>query len=102
MYNAEELIDLICNAEYKYKAYDGEYVTNTIVSKYSGSNTEERAAITKAVYTWLGNQKLDIERDKSIAELEAKVYTYEKIIANSNFAPMIINDKAEYIDRKNY
>lgn len=90
MYNAEELIDMICNAEYRYKAYDGKYSTNTVVSKYSSSCSEERAAVAGAVYTWLGNQKLDIERDKSIAELEAKVYTYEKIIANSNFAPMII------------
>lgn len=90
MYNAEELIDMICDAEYRYKAYDGKYSTNTIVSKYSSSCAEERAAVAGAVYTWLGNQKLDIERDKSIAELEAKVYAYEKIIANSNFAPMII------------
>ena len=30
-----------------------------------------------------------IEVKKRIAELEAKVYTYEKIIANSNFAPML-------------
>ena len=30
-----------------------------------------------------------IECKRKIAELEAKVYTYEKIIANSNFAPII-------------
>ena len=30
-----------------------------------------------------------IEVKKRIAELEAKVYTYEKIIANSNFAPIL-------------
>ena len=34
-----------------------------------------------------------IEVKKRIAELEAKVYTYEKIIANSNFAPIIIDLK---------
>ena len=34
-----------------------------------------------------------IEVKKKIAELEAKVYTYEKIIANSNFAPIMSNDK---------
>jgi len=27
--------------------------------------------------------------NRTIAELEAKVYVYEKIIANSNFAPMV-------------
>ena len=32
-----------------------------------------------------------IEVKKRIAELEAKVYTYEKIIANSNFAPILPN-----------
>ena len=30
-----------------------------------------------------------IEVKKKIAELEAKVYAYEKIIANSNFAPIL-------------
>ena len=30
-----------------------------------------------------------VEINKKIAELEAKVYTYEKIIANSNFAPIM-------------
>ena len=30
-----------------------------------------------------------IEVKKRIAELEAKVYAYEKIIANSNFAPIL-------------
>lgn len=30
-----------------------------------------------------------VDMSKRIGELEAKVYTYEKIIANSNFAPMI-------------
>lgn len=36
-----------------------------------------------------------IEVKKRIAELEAKVYAYEKIIANSNFAPIISKEKGE-------
>ena len=36
-----------------------------------------------------------IEVKKRIAELEAKVYTYEKIIANSNFAPIISKGEGE-------
>ncbi len=32
------------------------------------------------------------EHDKEFGELKAKVYAYEKIIANSNFAPMIIKE----------
>ena len=39
-------------------------------------------------------QHLLDEHDKEIGELKAKVYAYEKIIANSNFAPMIIKEKA--------
>ena len=36
-----------------------------------------------------------IEVKKRIAELEAKVYAYEKIIANSNFAPIIRKNSEE-------
>ena len=38
-----------------------------------------------------------IEVKKRIAELEAKVYTYEKIIANSNFAPIISKEKEKHL-----
>ena len=37
-------------------------------------------------------QHLLDEHDKEIGELKAKVYAYERIIANSNFAPMIIKE----------
>lgn len=89
MYNAEELINLICDAEYKYKDYEGKTATSKVVSCYSSSAESERSAIAQAVYTWLGNQQLDLEKDKNIGELAAKVYTYEAIIANSNFAPVL-------------
>ena len=40
------------------------------------------------------NKESEITEYKiKIAELEAKIYTYEKIIANSNFAPIIIDLK---------
>lgn len=38
-------------------------------------------------------QHLLDEHDKEIGELKAKVYTYEQIIANSNFAPIIIKER---------
>ena len=38
-------------------------------------------------------QHLLDEHDKETGELKAKVYAYEQIIANSNFAPMIIKEK---------
>ena len=42
------------------------------------------------------NKESEITEYKiKIAELEAKIYTYEKIIANSNFAPIISNEKSE-------
>ena len=34
--------------------------------------------------------KIVIKHKLELLELEAKVYTYEKIIANSNFAPIFI------------
>ena len=37
-------------------------------------------------------QHLLDEHDKEMGELKAKVYVYECIIANSNFAPMIIKE----------
>jgi hypothetical protein len=40
-------------------------------------------------------QHLLDEHDKEIGVLKAKVYAYECIIANSNFAPMIIKESEE-------
>jgi hypothetical protein len=40
-------------------------------------------------------QHLLDNHDKEIGVLKAKVYAYEKIIANSNFAPMIIKESEE-------
>ena len=44
------------------------------------------------IMSWYQTQNISneiIECKRKIAELEAKVYAYEKIIANSNFAPII-------------
>lgn len=42
------------------------------------------------------NKEYEItECKRKIVELEAKVYAYEKIIANSNFAPIISKEKSE-------
>ena len=48
--------------------------------------------IFNEIMSWYKDQNISneiIECKRKIAELEAKVYTYEKIIANSNFAPII-------------
>ena len=50
------------------------------------------------IMSWYKTQNVSneiIECKRKIAELEAKVYTYEKIIANSNFAPIISKEKGE-------
>lgn len=44
-------------------------------------------------------QHLLDEHDKEMGELKAKVYAYERIIANSNFAPMIIKDSEDKVCR---
>ena len=44
------------------------------------------------IMIWYKTQNISneiIECKRKIAELEAKVYAYEKIIANSNFAPIM-------------
>ena len=44
------------------------------------------------IMSWYKDQNISneiIEYKEKIAELEAKVYAYEKIIANSNFAPIM-------------
>ena len=50
------------------------------------------------IMSWYKTQNVSneiIEYKRKIAELEAKVYAYEKIIANSNFAPIISKEKSE-------
>ena len=41
------------------------------------------------------NSSETVEINKKFAELEAKVYAYEKIIANSNFAPIMRKNSEE-------
>ena len=51
-----------------------------------------KSKMREVVMEWAAEQiegKDDVEQAKRIAELEAKVFTYEKIISNSNFAPVL-------------
>ena len=86
MKDLEKLIDGICSAEYTWNM-DGKTRSSRVCSLYDDDN--KRGAIAKAVYEWASEQLTDIEAEKKLAELEAKVYAYEKIIANSNFVPMV-------------
>ena len=53
------------------------------------SGSKERNLLESVVYGWASKQN-ETSTKTRIAELEAKVYAYEQIIANSNFAPVII------------
>lgn len=85
MKDLDKLLDMICSAEYEYISYNKQKEKTKVC--YGDSN--ERAAIAGAIEEWAMEQMTDIEAEKRIGLLEAKVYAYEKIIANSNFAPMV-------------
>ena len=85
MKDLDKLLDMICSAEYEYISYD----RRKEKTKVCYGDSDERRAIAGAISEWAMEQMTDIEVEKRIGELEAKVYAYEKIIANSNFAPMI-------------
>lgn len=82
--DVERLISKLFNATYMWKGTTGSYRDTAI-----HDDEAARGAITGAVYEWATEEITDNDKDKKIAELEAKVYAYEKIIANSNFAPMV-------------
>ena len=61
------------------------YDFNVIPARYKDK-------IFNEIMSWYKEQNISneiIECKRKIAELEAKVYAYEKIIANSNFAPIM-------------
>lgn len=92
--NIEELIDRICNAEYTCPDImkPQSTTTQTIVSRYSSAKEQKRAAISEAVYRWFAaNQEYQevIKLKQEIAEYKAAVHVYERIIANSNFQPLL-------------
>lgn len=59
--------------------------------EYHVISSRDRTLVSNEVRKWFEEQniKATIDIQTKIAELEAKVYTYEKIIANSNFAPIL-------------
>lgn len=83
--NLENLFEIICQATYK----DGhDYHDYRIV--YSQA---EKDALWGAIHKWTTTEMSSVETNKRLAELEAKCYAYEQIIANSNFSPMLVNTK---------
>ena len=75
-----------------YRDSGAKYDFNVISDRHKEKVFDEIKSWSKAqdITQELINKEYEIiEVKKRIAELEAKVYTYEKIIANSNFAPIL-------------
>ena len=81
---------------------------DNLIKRLMGSNEDKydfnvipvryKDKVFNEVMDWYKTQNISneiIECKRKIAELEAKVYAYEKIIANSNFAPIISKEKGE-------
>ena len=80
-------VDVLLEELYNTKTRHDKYDFNVI------SGDDKKSAIAKTVYEWADKNVSDedVELAKRVAELEAKVYAYEAIIANSNFSPVIKN-----------
>lgn len=89
----EELLQKLFSLKYVSKGFSGSGSEEfNIISDYGGQKTIVRNAVEE---WYLGQQG---RQNVKIAELEAKVYAYEKIIANSNFKPLIM-DAEGYIKK---
>ena len=90
----DNLIERLMSLTYRNKS--DEYDFSVISERHKDKVFDEIKSWSKAqdITQEIINKEYEIiEVKKRIAELEAKVYAYEKIIANSNFAPIIIDLK---------
>lgn len=73
-----------------------EIFNKKITQSYSGGSSYQVDIINKdgraIIEAAFRNLLLD-NRDEKIGILQAKVFTYERIISNSNFAPMVLPDE---------
>lgn len=77
--DVNELISALEKASYK---------TDGGSTWYLISGSKEHNLLRTVVYEWASKQD-EAPNKTRIAELEAKVFAYEAIIANSNFAPVV-------------
>jgi len=82
----DELTKKVCNAEYTEPSLLDRGKMETY--KVCGYSDARRVAIRRAIIEY-AIQRAPSEIAAKIAELEAKVFAYEKIIANSTFAPLL-------------
>ena len=76
----KELLSRLFNMQYESKGYSIGNITLPVISK------ENQRDVENVVRQWA----LEFH-DNRTGTLEAKVFVYEQIIKNSNFAPMIQN-----------
>lgn len=86
----DNLIERLMSLTYRNKS--DEYDFSVISDSHKDKVFDEIKSWSKAqdITQEITNKEYEIiECKKRIAELEAKVHVYEKIIANSNFAPIM-------------
>lgn len=81
----DSLLNMLQKVEYKSEYSGSEFMINVI-------NEKHMPLIKTAVVEWY-DMYFGSEHAREIGELKAKVYTYEHIIANSNFSPILQFDK---------
>lgn len=77
----DSLLNMLQKVEYQ-SEYSGSKYMSTVISE------KHMPLIKTTVVEWY-DMYFGSEYARKIGELEAKVYAYEQIIANSNFAPML-------------
>ena len=84
----DDLIDRLLKKTYKTKYSTGYgYYDSRLIS-----GEEAQAALKNVIYDWAADQATSNDMNKKLGELEAKVLVYEKVIANSNFKPILITE----------
>lgn len=78
----EALVSKLMSLKYEDKGYSGGTYQYPVISE------KHIDMVKTAIVEWY-DMYFGAEYASKIAELEAKVYAYEQIIANSNFAPVI-------------
>lgn len=81
MITSEDIFNKIVSCTYKCDNSE-----RNLVNVYIKQELDAVRIISNEIYT---------EMAITVSELQAKVYAYEKIIANSNFKPMLLANKSE-------
>lgn len=87
----DDLVSKIMSLEYEEKGYSGG------TFQYNVVHEKHRDMVKTAIVEWY-DMNFGVEYGRKIAELEAKVYAYEHIIANSNFLPILQPPPGMYDD----